>query len=132
MTVLSDGWPTEAAGIAAVELVSARINTAMTAAPFGHLDAATRVDAVHVRVRGWAADASDTSPRTVHLYADTRFVGSTVADAARPDVADRHVGHGELHGFDATFAVDDASRVCAYALNAGPSAPSSLLGCREV
>jgi len=132
IAVLSDGWSTQAEGVSAMNGVAARINRAITAAPFGHVDAVTGAGD-HAHITGWAADASDIAAVDIHVYVDGAFAGVARADHARPDVATAFPGYGEGHGFETDVPVTTGThKVCAYALNLGPSAPNSLLGCASV
>lgn len=132
IAVLSDGWGTEAEGVAAMNGVAARINRTITAAPFGHVDSVVGASD-HAHVTGWTADASDTAALDVHVYVDGAFAGAARADRARPDVGAALPGYGEGRGFETDVPMSAGThRVCTYGLNLGPAAPNSLLACASV
>lgn len=104
-----------------------------TGNPFGSLDSASSAGPGKVRVQGWAIDPDTTAAVGVHVYADGRFIGSTTASRTRSDVGAAHPAYGPGHGYDVTFdAPGGRTRVCAYAINAGPGTANSLLGCADV
>jgi hypothetical protein len=99
-------------------------------APIGHVDIVTPAPG-GVRVAGWALDADTVAPSVVHVYVDGVFTSTASAAEARDDVASAFPGWGSARGFDLLVPVGDGRHVvCVYAIDAGPSAPNSLLGCR--
>jgi hypothetical protein len=80
---------------------------------------------------GWAIDAGDDVPLDVHVYVDDAYVGHSVEDQARQDVADRYTAYPAAHGFRIPLTLADGShKVCAFALNApGTTGATGNLGC---
>jgi hypothetical protein len=85
-------------------------------------------------VRGWAIDPDTADPIRVDMYVDGVGASSGNADASRPDVGAVFVGYGDNHGIDRTITGLKAGshQVCVYAINVGPGAASTLLGCKAV
>lgn len=97
-------------------------------APIGNADAVQPVLG-GLWVKGWALDPDSVAPIVVHAYIDGRGVPLT-ADKPRPDVAAAYPGYGDRHGFDAFFPSSSGPHVvCLYAINVGPGATNSSLGC---
>jgi hypothetical protein len=78
-------------------------------------------------------DPSVASPATVHVYANGRIAGGTLAKADRTDVAKAYPGFGPGHGFDTVVPTSAAgrNRICTYGIDVGPGS-NSLLGCRDL
>lgn len=99
--------------------------------PFGNFEGATRLPGGSVEVGGWTIDPDTVAPIGVHVYADGRYVGQSVASVPRPDVGRAYPQYGDAHGFRATVSVPlTARQVCVYAINSGPGNLNPLLGCR--
>ncbi len=82
---------------------------------------------------GYALDPDTTSPVTVRVYLDGRYVANGLASAARPDVATRYPGFGQNHGFAiVTPAVAGTHQLCTYAMNLGSGTINTRFGCRTV
>jgi hypothetical protein len=116
-----------------VAIVLAAVVVLAACQPEGHIDRATTGDGV-VRLEGWARDPDSTQPIRVHVYADGRFVGETMAVGARPDVQSSKAGTdkpaGPDHGFDITLAVPDGTRqVCVYGIDQAGGDANALIGC---
>lgn len=125
IAVLSDGWPDSASGTIAVNELSRAINTALLAAPIGHQDTVRAVERGVIEVAGWAAERDVEAQIDVHIYVDGRGAAASPAALDRGDVG--------AHGYSVTINVGEGTRrVCSYAINAGPAAPNSLLGCADV
>lgn len=100
--------------------------------PFGRVDV-LEGRAGAVRVVGWAIDPDTADPVVVHVYADDRYVGGGPAAVRRADVEARYPSYGGRHGFELEVALPAGqTQVCVYALNRGPSAPNTRLGCGSV
>lgn len=99
--------------------------------PFGALDSVRLVPG-GVRVEGWAIDPSTTNPIDVHAYIGVTGFQLGPASTPRRDVANVYPSFGPNHGFDATIPWTNAGPVsiCVYAINVGPAAPNTGLGCR--
>lgn len=102
--------------------------------PFGWLDAVQRVPGTRdVVASGWALDADTSTPLRIHVYANNRFAGETLANSYRGDVATAYPLMGGTAAFSLRFGADeDILNVCAYALGVGPGPDHSDLGCREL
>jgi hypothetical protein len=103
-----------------------------TGAPFGSLDQVVPGDN-QLTVAGWAADPDTIDPIPVHVYVDG--VGAaTTASLPRPDVGAAMPAYGDDHGYSATIGglTPGSHTACTYAINAGPSAGNTTLGCRTV
>ena len=100
--------------------------------PVGSLDAVSAGPG-SISVSGWALDPdAATSPAAVHVYVDGAGRAVLSAAGSRPDVAAANPGAGAAHGYSVAVAVDGGRHtVCAYAINSGPGA-STTLGCRAV
>jgi len=85
------------------------------------------------RADGWALDETAPSESVrVRFYIDGAYWGSVDANKSRPDVG-AFTGLGDNHGWSADLAVGAGNHeVCAYAINIGPTAPSTALGCIRV
>lgn len=119
--------PTGSTGAAALGCRTVTVDTQ----PFGSFDAAIATPG-GVRVSGWAMDPNNAGSGDVHVYINGAMAGSIRAANERADLASVFPAYGPSHGFDATFAVDQAiNTVCAYAINVGPG-DNQLLGCRTV
>jgi hypothetical protein len=82
---------------------------------------------------GWALDPDSDDPLTLHVYVDDVRVGVTpLADADRPELADRFPAYSTRHGFAAALDLADGPhKVCVFALNAAATpGGNTLLGCR--
>ena len=99
--------------------------TGANALPIGNVEL-VQAQPGSYRVAGWALDPDTSTPIAVHVYVGT-FGTAHAADLVRDDVAAIH-GLGNRHGFDVTVPARgaDQSRVCVYAINAGPGAPALL------
>ncbi len=112
-------------------LLGCRNVTTDSVAPQGRFDsiAATSTGAT---IRGWAFDSTTTQPVSVHVYADGRFLVSTVANQQRTDVGAAYPAQGPNHGFIADIQLPPgAHNVCVHALNR-QSDKATLLNCRTV
>jgi subtilisin family serine protease len=110
-------------------LIGCRRVAPASGAPFGSLDV-VRSAPSSVTVAGWAIDPDTRRPIEVHLYADGRLVGGTLAGRARGDVDGAHPVYAPDHGFELTVSTAQRARtVCAYGINVGPGT-NALLGCR--
>ncbi len=103
--------------------------------PGGSLDAVVPSGGGAI-VRGWAADPDATGPVEVHLYARTP-TGAMVAKGAGSTASDRGdligYGLGTKHGYSAFVSLLGGTKsVCAFAINQGPGAVNTHLGCRDV
>jgi hypothetical protein len=103
-----------------------------TGKPVGSLDAAVgQVGGVHLI--GWSIDPDTTAPVVVHIYVDGAFAGLTTAGAPRADVAAAFPGYGAAHGYDTVVSTRPGKHtVCTYAINVGPAAVNTQLGCKTV
>jgi hypothetical protein len=80
-----------------------------------------------VRLQGWTFDPNSSDSLAVHVYVDGSFVAATTASGDRPDVAGVVPGAILKSGFDLVIP-KAGTQVCAYAINVGAGANSSL-GC---
>jgi GH25 family lysozyme M1 (1,4-beta-N-acetylmuramidase) len=101
-------------------------------APMGNLDSVVAAPG-GAEVVGWAIDPDTTDPITVNLYVDGVWTVAVTADTARPDVGDKFVTSGPLHGLDEVLALTPGSHeICAYAINTGLGASNKRMGCKTV
>jgi hypothetical protein len=102
--------------------------------PVGALDG-VRVDALGVRVDGWALDPNTPESISVVVHVDgnvTPIVGTATASGERPDVAAQHPGHGSKHGFSHWVPLTPGPhQVCVTAVNVGLGSDRPL-GCADV
>jgi uncharacterized membrane protein len=114
-----------------------RVVTVATGSPIGSLDVAARNPDGTVTVAGWGLDWDTTAPIAVHVYMTAPGRPLTFlavnADGARSDIGAILPGYGPNHGFGARTgsAVPSGATVCAYGINVGTGA-NSTLGCRFV
>jgi len=101
------------------------------ASPFGNLEQVTRSGG-SVRVAGWAIDGDTSNAVDIHVYVNGVGFALGAASGSRPDVAAFYPDFGTAHGFDATVPAPPGAQVCVYAINAGPAAANTTLGCRSV
>lgn len=100
--------------------------------PIGALDNVTPGRPGWIDVNGWAIDPDIVDPAGIHIYVDGTLTGTANADQHRGDVGYVFPGYGPAHGYSLSVkAASGVHRVCAYALNTGMGAHSSL-GCRDV
>ena len=108
--------------------------------PIGNLDA-VRTTPEGIRVAGWALDPDTTGPLDIHLYVDGRFHSTATTNRTRYDVWRAHPAWGATRGYrmGAELArpasgagAHSSTRVCAFAINAGPGSTNTLLGCRTL
>jgi SpoIID/LytB domain protein len=84
---------------------------------------------------GWAADIDQpTASIVVAIYVNNRFRAFVRADLNRPEIAPFLPAYGPVHGWAAYVPAPGASRVCAYAMDAGPpggpvAGTNTPLGC---
>ncbi|MBV9822874.1 MAG: hypothetical protein JO144_11595, partial [Actinobacteria bacterium] len=100
--------------------------------PIGLFDAASQQPGGFT-AGGYALDLNTTSPVTVRIYLDGKYVASGAASLARTDVASRYPGYGQNHGFSIFTRVPDGThQLCAYAMNVGTGTVNTRFGCRTV
>jgi len=96
----------------------------------GNLDQVTRTDTA-LTVRGWALDPDIATPIRVDFYVDGKGAASSTADLARSDIGAAFPAYGPDHGFSVSIPVAAGThQVCAYAINVGPGAANTKLGCQ--
>src|SRR5205085_10025988 len=101
-----------------------------TGAPFGSLDSVAR-SADSLEATGWAIDPDVADPIRVDFYVDGHGAASITAGDPRLDVAGVFPAYGPTHGFSVVVPVaPGAHQLCAYAINVGPGAASTRIGCR--
>ncbi|RIJ71415.1 SpoIID/LytB domain-containing protein [Nakamurella silvestris] len=103
--------------------------------PVGHLDSMTRT-ANGVTIRGWALDA-DAPLDTVSLLVSVKWSDRTSnykfkANSTRTDVGRAYPAYGDQHGFvsPVPFSHSGPATVCVTALDLGPAAGNTALGCQ--
>lgn len=103
-------------------------------APIGTVDVVQRIPGTGgIQVAGWALDPDSYDPVDIHLYLNDQFIGAVRSDRPRPDVGANLPWTGGDVGYDVSFALwEGRHRLCAYAIGAGPGAPWSGIGCREI
>jgi hypothetical protein len=108
------------------------VASTISGSPIGQLDALD-VGNGTVTARGWTFDPDTTAPISIVLYDNTVPLNAYTADGPRPDLAGPFPFMGTNHGFTATAGMSTAGHhtVCALAINAGPPAQHTLLGCRS-
>ncbi|HET6211212.1 MAG TPA: fibronectin type III domain-containing protein, partial [Jatrophihabitans sp.] len=99
--------------------------------PLGMLDSAAQVPG-GLQLRGWALDLNTSSPVSVFLYLDGKYLARTSAASARPDLISRYPTVGGNHGYALMVPAGPGRHtVCAYAINTGPGV-NTLLRCLVV
>jgi hypothetical protein len=82
---------------------------------------------------GFALDPDVTSPISVRIYLNGKWVSSGLAAAARPDLLTRYPANGQNHGFSIyTPASAGTHQLCAYGMNVGAGTVNTRFGCRTV
>jgi hypothetical protein len=120
------------AGEGATSLLGCRL-LVLDPSPIGHVDTFEPV-AGGIHVAGWAIDPETSSPIEVHVSVDGGGTNLGLATTVRPDVGSNfdYEQYGSSHGFDAVVpATTGTHRVCAYGINTGAGANTSL-GCTTV
>lgn len=101
---------------------------AATGAPTGHLDEVTMTGNV-ITYRGWAADPDSAATVRIVVILDVTPVASSLANAARPDVARVFPAYGSQRGFlGAVRLPAGAHKACFVAGDLGPGSDRTL-GC---
>lgn len=103
--------------------------------PYGVYGSLTRVaNSNSIHVVGWAIDPDTTKPINVQVVIDGKVAVTAPADVKRPDVARKHPGTGQAHGYSITVPTTAGEHtVCVNAVNTlGGSKPTVALGCRMV
>lgn len=108
----------------------ASVSVTRSASPAGRLDQVFAEPGGY-RVRGWSYDPNSSSPINVHVYRNGQGMPFTT-DVNRPDVVAAFSDAPLASGFDRHLdAPSGVSTVCAYGINVGWGANSSL-GCQNV
>jgi hypothetical protein len=85
-----------------------------------------------VRVEGWTIDPDTNGPISVHVYVDSNFAGSFLANGNRPDVGAAFPGYGSAHGFVADIPASAGThQFCVYAIDKPGPGVNPALGCRS-
>jgi len=102
--------------------------------PFGSVDTAAVGTGRTITVAGWAIDPDTVNPILVHAYINGKYSRQVTANLARSDVGKTYPGYGPHHGYSVSIPNVPPGKhsVCLYAINAGPTTPNPLLGCRTI
>lgn len=113
-------------------LLGCQAISVVSKSPYGGMNAFSAQYSGTVTVNGWTIDPETSAPIDVDVTVDGVAVGTTTANADRPDVGRAYPQAGPLHGINYTVQANPgARRVCATAVNTGKGANISL-GCQTV
>ncbi len=121
-----------AVGLLATNLPADAAAAAGPSRPLGSLTSVV-ASGPGVRLTGWAIDPDTTAAVPVAVSIDGRPAGQVSAALSLSTVATAYPRYGARHGFAATFVVASGRhQICASALNVGPGAGATSLGCRTL
>jgi hypothetical protein len=119
-------------GFAGLGAIGTPVGAATGQAPVGAFDSVGLSFDPTARVSGWAADPSAPGQSVeIRLYVDGSYVGVTHTGLSRPDVARTLPWAGPKSGWRADVPLILNGLLCAYAINLGAGA-NTTLGCRRL
>ncbi|WP_144763674.1 hypothetical protein [Curtobacterium sp. 9128] len=123
-------WALNAVGAGGNPLLGCQTVTVAATSPFGGSD--VTVSGSTATVNGWTIDPDTANALQVKVAIDGVQVGTTTANASRPDVGRVYPSAGPNHGINAVYDLTPGTHtICTTAVNVGGGSDTAL-GCSTV